>query len=157
MFEKKEYIVSSTFGICKVEKITKLVVGKEQQMEYYVLQSGADPTKKSYIPVEHHETVLRYPVSEQEAQELLDKMVINTNKEEKEPLLTLQEAKEILESGEPEKWAKASGYYLSEGEDCDWQLQAILAKIWDNLRGELAFSLKKSQDDIRQMVANKLK
>ena len=47
MFEKKEYIMDSTFGVCMVEKVTKLVVGREQQMEYYVLQSAADKKKKA--------------------------------------------------------------------------------------------------------------
>ena len=48
MFEKKEYIVNSNLGICIVEKITKLVVGRESQMEYYVLRSATDKNKKAY-------------------------------------------------------------------------------------------------------------
>lgn len=156
IFEKKDCLVSSTFGMCMVEKVTKLVVGREQQMQYYVLRSLSDKTKKSYIPVEHHETVLRLPMAEEEAKELLNKMVINGNEMQIEGVLTFSMAKEWLELGNPMNWAKASYYYLKKKDQLDSQMKDILQKIWKNLREELAFVLKKTQDDIRQKVENGL-
>lgn len=156
-FEKKDYLVSSTFGMCMVENVTKLVVGREQQMQYYVLRSLSDKTKKSYIPVEHHETVLRLPMSEEEAEEILKKMTINGNELQIEGLLTFSMAKEWLETGNPLNWAKATCYYYRKKEQLDTQMEDILVKIWKNLREELSFVLKKSQDDIRQMVENGIK
>lgn len=156
MFEKKEYIVSSTFGICMVEKVTKLVVGRERQMEYYVLQSAKDRNKKSYIPVENHETVLRLPMTEEKAKEILEKMTINGNQVMKESSLTVTDAKELLESGEPEKWACGAAFYLTYKDRMDSQLEEVTGKIWENLSGELAFVLKKNIEDIRQILDNQL-
>ena len=93
MFEKKEYIMDSTFGVCMVEKVTKLVVGREQQMEYYVLQSAADKKKKAYIPVQNHETVLRKLMTPEQATAILGKIKveINTNNKEEMEVLTVEE------------------------------------------------------------------
>ena len=156
MFEKKEYIVSSTFGVCMVEKVTKLVVGREQQMEYYVLQSAKDRNKKSYIPVEHHETVLRRPMTEEKTKEILEQMVINGKQNMEETLITIAEAKELLESGEPEKWAYGANFYLRNKDRMDRELEEVTGKIWENLSGELEFVLKKKQEDIRQILDNQL-
>lgn len=156
IFEKKDCLVSSTFGVCIVEKVTKLVVGREQQMQYYVLRSLSDKTKKSYIPVENHETILRLPMTEEEAKALLDKMVINGTGLQIEGILTFSMAKEWLESGNPTNWAKAACYYFQKKEQLDSQMEEILEKIWKNLREELAFVLKKTQDDIRQIVENRV-
>lgn len=154
MFEKKEYIVSSSFGICMVEKITKLVVGRERQMEYYVLQSLKDRNKKSYIPVEQHETILRVPMTEEEAETLLKKIPIVANDSQVQKNLMYEEARQLLEGGEPEKWAFGCIYYLRNRDTLDSQMCSVLGKIWENLTGELAFVLKKSQDDIRQIFEN---
>lgn len=154
MFEKKEYIVSSSFGICMVEKITKLVVGRERQMEYYVLQSLKDRNKKSYIPVEQHETILRVPMTEQEAETLLKGLPIVANDSRMQKNLMYEEVRQLLEGGEPEKWAFGCIYYLRNRDTLDSQMCSVLGKIWENLTGELAFVLKKSQDDIRQIFEN---
>lgn len=154
MFEKKEYIVSSSFGICMVEKITKLVVGRERQMEYYVLQSLKDRNKKSYIPVEQHETILRVPMTEQEAETLLKGLPIVANDSRMQKNLMYEEVRQLLEGGEPEKWAFGCIYYLRNRDTLDSQMCIVLGKIWENLTGELAFVLKKSQDDIRQIFEN---
>lgn len=154
MFEKKEYIVSSSFGICMVEKITKLVVGRERQMEYYVLQSLKDRNKKSYIPVEQHETILRVPMTEQEAETLLKNLPIVANDSQVQKNLMYEEARQLLEGGEPEKWAFGCIYYLRNRDTLDSQMCSVLGKIWENLTGELAFVLGKGQDDIRQIFEN---
>ena len=156
IFEKKDCLISSTFGVCIVEKVTKLVVGREQQMQYYVLRSLSDKTKKSYIPVENHETVLRLPMAEEEAKELLNNMAINGIELQIEGVFTFTMAKEWLEQGNPVNWAKATCYYFQKKEQLDSQMEEILEKIWKNLREELAFVLKKTQDDIRQKVENGL-
>lgn len=137
-----------------VEKITKLVVGRERQMEYYVLQSLKDRNKKSYIPVEQHETILRVPMTEQEAETLLKGLPIVANDSRMQKNLMYEEVRQLLEGGEPEKWAFGCIYYLRNRDTLDSQMCSVLGKIWENLTGELAFVLKKSQDDIRQIFEN---
>ena len=159
MFEKKEYIMDSTFGVCMVEKVTKLVVGREQQMEYYVLRSAADKKKKAYIPVQNHETVLRRLITPEQATSILEKIKveINTNNKEEMEALTVEEARGVLESGDPDSWAKVSSYLLQREGELSPPVVGILEKIWEQLQNELAFVLKKSRDDIRQMVENGIK
>lgn len=156
-FEKKQHLVCGSFGVCVVENVTKLVVGREKQMSYYVLRSLSDKTKKSYIPVEHHETVLRLPLTESQAEELIEDMVKNGISIPEEETLTFSEAKEWLESGDPIKWAKAVDYYYRRRDSLDPQMEEMLGKIWKNLREELAFALKKNQKEIRQIVENGIK
>jgi hypothetical protein len=67
MFQKKQYIYSETLGVCQVENITQLSTGKHEQIPYYVLRPIFAKEEVSYIPVEHHQMVLRELFSEEEA------------------------------------------------------------------------------------------
>ena len=69
----------------------------------------------------------------------------------------MEEAQQILEGGEPDSWGKASSYLLKRKEEISPSVAEILEKIWGQLVNELAFVLKKSKDDIRQMVNNRIK
>lgn len=80
MFEKKQYIYSDTMGVCKVADIVKLSAKKEagEGVYYYHLKSVSGKVQDAYIPVEHHEVVLRELISADEAgsfsKEELEKM-----------------------------------------------------------------------------------
>ena len=69
MFEKKQYIYSETMGVCKVADIVKLSTKKEagEGVYYYHLKSVSDKVQDAYIPVEHHEVLLRELISVDEA------------------------------------------------------------------------------------------
>lgn len=71
MFQKKEMIFSENMGVCRVEKIVKLSAEKnvEEGIPYYVL--CALDGKKSYIPVEHHQVLLRPLLDAEEAKQRL--------------------------------------------------------------------------------------
>ena len=70
MFQKKQYIYSETLGVCQVENITQLSVGKAGQAAYYVLRPVFAKEEVSYIPVENHQVVLRELFSEEEAKQI---------------------------------------------------------------------------------------
>lgn len=70
MFQKKQMIYSETQGVCMVDNIVQLPVGKGATSSYYVLKSVFDASKVSYIPVENHSVVLRELFTEDEAREL---------------------------------------------------------------------------------------
>lgn len=70
MFVKKDIIFSETLGVCKVAEITKLPSKNNEQILYYVLRSVYDNKKVSYIPVEHHQVLLRNLISYEEAKKL---------------------------------------------------------------------------------------
>lgn len=154
-FEKKQYLVNSTFGVCKVEKITKLVAGKEQQLEYYVLQSVSEPNRRSYVPVENRETVLRVPMDIGRAQELLQELSRGKLLPEENFPDTYEEVKKILEQGEPASWARAVQFRREHKGTLDSDVEEILDKIWKYLREELAFVLKLTRDEVEQQVKEK--
>ena len=84
MFQKKEFIYSESLGPCQVEDIVKLAAQKNvEPVPYYVLRSVTEKKKISYIPVEHHRSLLRPLISAAEARERLTKKV--EEKEEKKP------------------------------------------------------------------------
>lgn len=67
MYQKKEYIFSETFGVCRIEDVTKLNRKNEEQRLYYVLKA-VDTGKSSYIPVEGHKVLLRPLITKEEAE-----------------------------------------------------------------------------------------
>lgn len=69
MFQKKELVFSGSLGICVVQKIVKLTAEKNNTdgVLYYVLRALTGEGKISYIPVEHHQVMLRSALSEEEA------------------------------------------------------------------------------------------
>lgn len=74
MFEKKDVIFSETLGVCRVAEIVKLPAKNGESVLYYGLRSVYDNKKVSYIPVEHHQVVLRNLISYDEAKQLEEKM-----------------------------------------------------------------------------------
>ncbi|MDE5863456.1 MAG: CarD-like/TRCF domain protein [Lachnospiraceae bacterium] len=74
MFEKKDIIFSEALGVCRVAEVTKLTAKSGEQVMYYGLRSMFDDKKISYIPVEHHQVILRPLISAEEAQRLSDNM-----------------------------------------------------------------------------------
>ena len=70
MFEKKEIIYSETLGVCQVNELTRLGAKNGEQVLYYGLKSIADKKKVSYIPVDHHQVLLRPLITYEQAKEL---------------------------------------------------------------------------------------
>ncbi len=70
MFEKKEIIYSETLGVCQVAELTRLAAKNGEQVLYYGLRSVADKKKVSYIPVDHHQVLLRPLITYEKAREL---------------------------------------------------------------------------------------
>lgn len=67
MFQKKQIIYSESLGACVVDNIVSLSATRSgPQIQYYVLKTLFDD-KVSYIPVEHHQVVLRDMFSREEA------------------------------------------------------------------------------------------
>lgn len=67
MYEKKDIIFSENLGVCKVVEVTRLPAKNNEQILYYGLRSVFDSKKVSYIPVEHHQVLLRDLISYEEA------------------------------------------------------------------------------------------
>ncbi len=72
MFQKKQIIYSESLGVCMVDNIVSLSATKRgRTVQYYVLKAMFE-NKVSYIPVEHHQVLLRDMFSIGEAKQLKD-------------------------------------------------------------------------------------
>ncbi len=72
MFEKGEYVVYGTKGVCQVEDITHVdMPGADKDRLYYVLCPVHNTSGKIFSPVDNSKIVMRKVITEQEAKELI--------------------------------------------------------------------------------------
>lgn len=147
MFQKKDYVVTSAQGVCIVADVPKLVVGKEQQMQYYLLQSIVDKKKRCYIPVEKHETAVRAVMTKGEALEL--KQFLRDRKTEiLQEIPDKETAKGWLESATAQNWGRA-GIWLMEKEGIlSGEVLEYLTKARDNLLQELNYVFREEEEEV---------
>ena len=72
MFEKGEYVVYGTKGVCQVEDITHVdMPGADKERLYYVLCPVHNTSGKIFSPIDNQRIVMRKVISEDEAKELI--------------------------------------------------------------------------------------
>lgn len=72
MFEKGEYVVYGTKGVCQVEDITHVdMPGADKERLYYVLCPVHNTSGKIFSPIDNQKIVMRKVISEDEAKELI--------------------------------------------------------------------------------------
>ncbi len=72
MFEKGEFVIFETAGVCKVADIDTVdMKGVDPKKLFYFLEPVGLQGNRLYIPVENHKSFLRKLVSKEEASELL--------------------------------------------------------------------------------------
>ena len=72
MFEKCEYVVYGTKGVCQVEDITHVdMPGADKERLYYVLCPVHNTSGKIFSPIDNQKIVMRKVISEDEAKELI--------------------------------------------------------------------------------------
>ena len=94
MFQKRQKIYSETQGVCVVDAIVQLPVGRGETLPYYVLKSVFDTSKVSYIPVNNHQVSLRELFTEEEAKALLESPELDENELLKAAVLYVLQSKE---------------------------------------------------------------
>lgn len=74
MYHIGDYIVKSTNGVCEVKDIVNPDFVSDHSKLYYELIPLSDQNAILYIPVDKTDGVFRAVMTEQEAQELIDKI-----------------------------------------------------------------------------------
>lgn len=75
MFEKGEYIVYGTSGVCRVEEITTMNMrGVPRDRLYYVLAPSSQKGGKIFTPVDNEKTMMRRVINQEEASRLIDEI-----------------------------------------------------------------------------------
>lgn len=72
MFQKGDYVICGSNGICSVEAVTTLKMpGVDSNKEYYLLKPVFSPQSTVYIPVNFPEGSLRRALTKEEAMDLI--------------------------------------------------------------------------------------
>lgn len=107
MFEKGEYIIYGTSGVCRIEDITTMdMVGVPDDKLFYVLSPSSQKGGRIFTPVENQKTVMRRVMSKKEAEELIEEItdieeLWITNEKMRE-----ENYKECMRSGDCRDWIR---------------------------------------------------
>ena len=107
MFEKGDYVVYGTKGVCQVEEITELdMKGTAEGRLYYVLRPCFQKGSTVFTPVDSDKTAMRAVMSEEEASALVEgisgiEALLEKNDKERE-----KRYKEAIRSGDPRQWIR---------------------------------------------------
>ena len=162
MFQKDDYVIYGTNGICCVQDVTTLnISGVDKKREYYLLKPVYLSGSTIYIPVDKADDALRKAVSHEEADEL-----INTIPDI--PLIPLVDEKtveyiykEYMHGGNCVSWIQLikTIYVRKEKRILNGnKITAVDSRYFkqaeDCLYGELAVALGISREDVRTYIAD---
>ncbi len=107
MFNKGEYIIYGTSGVCQVEDITTMdMAGVPRDRLYYVLYPTSQKGGKIYTPVDNQKTMMRRILNQEEAAKLIESIprieeLWITNEKMRE-----EKYKECMRTGDCREWIK---------------------------------------------------
>lgn len=158
MFEKGDFVVNASNGICKIEDIVWMnMAGSEK--EYYVLVPLEEKTAKVYLPIDIAPKRIRRVMTESEAWNLIRSVqqidqVFIENEKEREKIY-----KDAISSRDPQKLIsiiKTLYFRKQERIGAGKKNTAVderYFKLAENqLHSELAFSLGVEKDKIKQII-----
>lgn len=105
MFEKGEYIIYGTSGVCKIEDITTMnMASVPKDKLFYVLSPSSQKGGRIFTPVDNSKAVMRRVLSKEEAAQLIDEIPVIeelwiTNEKMRE-----EKYKECMRSGDCRNW-----------------------------------------------------
>lgn len=164
MFEKGEYVVCGSKGVCLVEDITTLdISGVDKEREYYILKPVYVAGSTVYLPVDATKESIRRILSKEEANELIHVIP-------EIPLITItndklleQEYRGCIRSNNCKEWIKIiKTIYLRKQKriEAGRKVTAVDTKYFrlaeDNLYGELAVSLGMPREEVESYITGEI-
>lgn len=164
MFEKGDYIVYGSTGICEVMDITTMeMMDLPGDRKFYVLHPCRQKDGKIFTPVDNQKILMRKILTRQEAEELIEEM---PEIEELEPVDDKQreeQYKQCLRSSECREWVRLiKSIYLrnQEREKLGKKLSSIDEKYGklaqEILHDELSIPLEIPSEDIEEYIRKKM-
>ncbi len=107
MFEKGEYIIYGTSGVCRIEDITTMNMASiPRDKLFYVLSPSSQKGGRIFTPVDNQKTLMRRILSKEEAMKLIDEIpqieeLWITNEKMRE-----EKYKECMRSGDCRDWIR---------------------------------------------------
>lgn len=165
VFDKGEYVVCGSKGVCTVEDVTTLVMpGVAENREYYVLKPVYNRNATVYLPLDAGRETMRGVLSAKEAKSLIRRM------EEISPITTAnekaleQEYRDCIRANLCEGWVKilkTTHQRKAMRQEMGRKVTAVDAKYAriaeEGLFGELAIALGIPKDRVREYIEKETK
>lgn len=163
MFEKGEYIIYGSNGVCEVQDYMN-TAGEGDNRIYYVLAPMRSKGSTIFSPVDNQKVFMRKVMTKEEARELLRGIPEYEDMEIRDSRTQEQQYKEILQSGnstESLRLLKALYERKRKREAAGRRITAVdekylfLAK--DCLLNELSIALDMDVEDVDKILADKIR
>lgn len=164
MFEKGDYIVHGSNGVCQVEGVTNLdMPGVDKNRLYYVLSPVNSKGSRMYSPIDNSKVVVRKILSKDEAMDLIDdipnieQFVIENDKQRetryKEAIRTCdcRELIRIIKTLYNHRQER-----FAEGKKSTTIDEKYFHMAEDNLYSELAISMGREKSGIEEFIAERM-
>ncbi|MBQ9886837.1 MAG: CarD family transcriptional regulator [Lachnospiraceae bacterium] len=165
MFEKGDYIVHGTNGVCQVEGVTRLdISGADKDRMYYILTPVNSKGSRMYSPIDNTKVVVRRILTEKEALDLIDdipniKGFTIENEKQRENMY--KEAVRTCDCRELVKIIKTlydnRQKRMAEGKKTTSIDEKYFQLAEDNLYSELAVSMGKEKSGIVSYISKRMK
>jgi len=164
MFEVGEYIIYGNHGVCRVEDIGNIdIPGIDRSKKCYTLQPVFSKASTLYTPVDNDKVLMRRVMTNEEAQELLEKvpdipLLWIENEKQREEVY-----KKALKSHDGTNWIKIiKTLYvrrqerLSQGKKLTYTDEKYLNIAKNCLYGELSIALDMEKDKVEDLINERL-
>lgn len=162
MFEKGEYIIYGSNGVCEVQDYMN-ATGETDNRTYYVLAPMRSKGSTIFSPVDNQKVSMRKVMTKEEARELLQGIPEYEDMEIRDSRTQEQQYKEILQScnsTDSLRLLKALYQRKRKREAAGRRITAVDEKYLflarDCLLNELSIALDMDVDDVEKILADKI-
>ena len=158
MFEKGNFVMNATNGICEIEDVVTMNMSGTNK-EYFLLVPIAEKSAKVYIPVDVAESRIRLVLSEEEAWDIIKSIpkieeVWVENDKEREKIY-----KDAIASKEPKQLIgiiknlyRRKKERMDAGKKCTAVDERYFKIAENQLHAELGFALGEEKQNIKQII-----
>ena len=158
MFEKGDFVVNTSNGICEISDIVTMNMSGVEK-EYYILIPIEEKTAKVYLPVDIAEKRIRLTMKKDEALKFLKEIkavdgVLVENEKEREKIY-----KDAINSRDPKRLISIMKTLylrrkkrLEDGKKCTAIDDRYFKLAENHLHGELAFALGVQKSEVGQII-----
>lgn len=164
MFEKGDYMVYGTTGVCQVEEVTEMKMkGASSAKLYYVLRPCFQKGNTIFTPIDNEKIVMRAVMSKDEAEALVAQIPEIEVFQETDDKEREKQYKEAIKSGDSGEWIRIiKTCYLrsrkreAEGKRATTVDERYFRTAEDHLYAELSVALGIVREKVRDYITEKL-
>lgn len=164
MFEKGDYIVYGTKGVCQVEEITELdIKGTAERKIFYVLRPCFQKGSTIFTPVENGKTIMRAVMSRKEADALVEEISGIEVLQESSDKEREKQYREAIRSTDPRQWVRIikTSYLRGQQRKAQGKKVTTLDERYfhaaeEQLHEELSIVLGVPKEEIRNYIGSRI-